>query len=115
MGFGIGVSVLLSVCLPILSECLHRLISRFFLNLRSIAYHEPSILDSRAVLSTLSPIRTPPVRKQTSITTSFFDGLETNRSTYDSGSNTKEENILQPELVNLELMELQAQYSGDGP
>ena len=104
MEFGIGVSVLSSVEPRSPSECLHRFTSRFFLNLRSIAYHQrTSVLDQP-----FEPCHARPrsIRKQSGrLTTANFVDLEIRKTVYSSGASPNEGEIEQADIFHLEVID----------
>ena len=96
--------------------CLHRLTSRFFLNLRSIALHQPEVTFETHPTPTISAFHTRRTwQKQGPITTDFFVSLETypNKSIHTSVTKLNEENIQRTETFDLEVMESQTQYKED--
>ena len=108
MGFGFGVSVRSMVEQRSPNECLHRLTSRFFLNLRSIAYHQrTSVFEGH---QPLEPSHALPhsIRKQSGrlVTTKFAD-LEMYKTDYNSGASPNEGEIEQADIIHLEVMNSQ--------
>ncbi len=85
-GFGVGVCVRLCCPRPLSccrSQTPYRLISRFFLNLRSVFYYDQSTAASQTAVPTLSPIRTHPFwRRPRQLTTSFTFGPGAETSIY---------------------------------
>jgi len=115
MGFGVGVRVLSLAFLYRKSQHPDRLISRFFLNLRSIYSHGQPTVGSQLVSAALSPVRTHPYwRRMMRVTTGFTDGLEAETGVYGSFPNRYEGNAPEAATVDLELaVVLQTQQGGD--
>jgi hypothetical protein len=111
MGFGVGVSVLLLAMLSFISMFFDRLISRFFLNLRSIYHHDQSTFPS-----TVSAMGTHPYwRRVIRATTDISDDFEAETGVYGSSSHGDEGNVPEATTVDLELaIVLQAQHGGYG-
>jgi hypothetical protein len=81
----------------------HRLTSRFFLNLRSITYHQLSTQNTTSTLL-FSKLRT---------SQHTISSFERDRSFYNSGTSPNESDIQRAEAVDLEAMELQIHHNGD--
>ena len=109
VGFGFGVSVLSLVEPRSLNEFLHRLTSRFFMNLRSIAYHQrTSKFESHPPFEP-SHARLQSVRKQSGrLMTTNFVGLEMHKTIYSSGVSPNEGGIEQADIFHLEVIDSQA-------
>jgi len=113
MGLRIGVRVLSWIQLPILSDCLHRLTSRFFLNLRNIASHQQQTTLGADAPSALSALRPRPTRKQRGQpTTDIFD-LSVDNTTFNKETDPSEEASQQTEVFDLAVIESQNQPNGD--
>ncbi len=93
-----------------------RLLSRFFLNLRSTYNRGQSTLGSKSVPSTLSPVRTLPYwRRLTGVATGFPDGLEAETGIHGNLSNRNEGDVPEAATVGLELaVVLRPLHGGDG-
>ena len=113
MGFGIDVSMLLLVQLLILSECLPSLVSRFFLNLRSIAFHQPqSTFESPDVPSAIRTIRTGRTMKQSGrLSTRLFVEFGMDKIIYSGGGHPKEKDTQPAETFVLGVMDSQTQHN----
>src|SRR5258706_8245337 len=110
-GFGFGVSVLLLVESRSPSECLHRFTSRFFLNLRSIAYNQGTeAFETHPQPFETTPLRTRrPIRKQSGrLMTNDFVNLEMHKTIYSSGASPNEEEIGQSDILHMEVIDPQA-------
>jgi hypothetical protein len=111
MGFGIDVSVLLWIQLPILNEYLHRLTSRFFLNLRYIAFHQQqTTVGTHTVPSTFSPVRTRPTWKKPGRTMTDFFALSVDKTTNNHETGPNEWAIQQAEAFDLEVVKTQKKH-----
>ena len=102
--------MLLLVQLRILSECLPSLTSRFFLNLRSIAFHQPaSTFESPDAIRSIyiRPRRT--TKQSARLTTELFveNGME--KAIYSSGGYPNEEDTQPGDTFGLEVMVTQTQ------
>ena len=97
------------------SQTTYRLISRFFLNLRSICYYEKTIARSETAVSTLRPTRTHPFwRRPRQLTTEFSFGIGAETSIYGDLATQNESGIPQPESVGLDSgMELETRRDED--
>lgn len=109
MGFGCGVRVLslLEPRIPI--ECLPRFATRFFLNLRSIVYHQrASIFEDHSTPIDLPASRTGPFRNQLGrpLASMFLD-LGIDKTVCSSGTNPDNGDIEQADIIDLEVIELQ--------
>ena len=113
MGFGVGVSVLRwpFSAMPQHSD---RIMSRFFLNLRSVFSRGQPTLAGQSVPSALSPFGTHPSWKPT---TGISAGLsEAETSVYGSLFDIKEGNVPGAATVDLELAVVsRTQQGGDEP
>jgi hypothetical protein len=111
MGLGVDVSVHLLVMLSCTLTLLDRLISRFFLNLRSIYHHGQPTLGSRSAPSSVSPVGTHPYWKRVIRATTDISEAETDM--YGSLSRRSEGNVPEAATVDLELaIVLQTQHGG---
>jgi len=106
MGLRIDVSVLSWIRLPMFSESLHRLTSRFFLDLRAIASHQPRTRFE-------NPGYTPPQSPLFALATNqvyprqtFCRNRETDidKSIYTNETNPTEGGIQQAEIFDLEVL-----------
>jgi hypothetical protein len=94
--------------LPTLSEYLHRLTSRFFLNLRSIAFHQQqTTVGTHPIPSTFSPVRTRPTWKKSGRTMTDFFVLSVDKATNNHETDTNEWAIQQAEAFDLEVVKTQ--------
>ena len=110
MGLRIDVSVPSLVEPRFLDECLHRLTSRFFLNLRSIVYHQQtSMFESQAQSSVPSAVRTRPLRERLGqlVTTDFVD-LYMGKSVYGNETSRTEGDIKEADTIDLDVIVSQA-------
>ena len=112
MGFRIDVSSISWAWLPVLSEYLHRLTSRFFLNLRYIAFHQQqTALGTRGVPSTVSALPTRPTWKQSGRpTTGSIVNWFIYKTTHNSETYSNEEDIQQAESLHLEVIRSQNHF-----
>lgn len=109
MGFGFGVSVLSLVETRCPIECLPRFATRFFLNLRSIVYHQrASIFGDYATPIDPPASRTGPFRNQLGrpLASMFLD-LGMDKTVCSSGTNPNNGDIEQADIIDLEVIELQ--------
>ena len=116
MGRGVDVGPpLLSLLSLVLSQTSDRLISRFFLNLRAICYHDRSTEKSKTAFSVLSPTRTHPFwRRPRRLTTGFSFGIGAETSTYSGMTTRNERDIAQAESVDIDVgMELRTRQDED--
>ena len=93
-----------------------RLMSRFFLNLRSVFNRGQPTLAS-TVPSTRAPIDTHPSwRRVTGVSTNISDGVEAETSVYGDLFDIKEGNVPEAAKVDLELAVVsRTQHGGDEP
>ena len=91
------------------NEYLYRLTSRFFLNLRSIVYHQQtSVSESHSQHFEPSHVRPHAIRKPSGrLTTTDFVDLEMDKTVYSSGASPNEEQIEQADIFHLEVKDLQ--------
>ena len=109
MGFGFGVSVLLLIEPRISIDYHHRFTSRFFLNLRSIAYHQRTAVFETHARSFENPTVQPrPLRKLGRLWTNMFVDLDTDKTAYSRGTNPIEVNIEQVDEIDLDDIRSQA-------
>jgi len=114
MGFRIDASVLSWIQLPIF-ESLHRFTSRFFLNLRAIASHQPRTRSETLTRPSIFPaIRTRHTSNQPGLPTTYFC-VETDmdKSIHTNETNRQKGGIQQAEIFALEVLALQPHH-GDG-
>ena len=109
MRFGFGVSMLSLVEPRSLNACLHRLTSRFFLNLRSIAYHQqPSEFESHLSFEP-SHVRPHSVRNQSGrLMRANFVGFGMHKTVYSSTASPDEGEVEQADIFHLEVIDSQA-------
>ena len=113
-GFGFGVSALSLVERRSPTEYLHRFTSRFFLNLRSIAYHQGTeVFETHPQPFESTALRTRPIRKRSGrlITNDFVD-LEMDKTVYSSGTSPNEGEIGQSDIFHMEVMNSQVNNRG---
>jgi len=113
MGRGVDVGPpLLSSLSLVLSQTSARLISRFFLNLRSICNYGRPAAESQTAVSAVSPIRTHPLwRRPRPITTGFSFGLGAETSIHSDVTTQNGRDIPQAESVDMEVgMELKTRH-----
>jgi len=116
MGRGVDVGPpLLSSLSLVLSQTPDRLISRFFLNLRSICHYGGSTAVSQTAVSVVSPIRTHPFwRRPRRLTTGFSFGLGAETSIHGDVTTRNERDIPQAESVEMDIgMELRTRQDED--
>ena len=116
MGFGIDVSMLSFVQSLTLNEPVHSLTSRFFLNLRSIAFYKPPSTLDESGLPDLSGFRPRRSMKQSSVRRPKLVveiGMDT--AVYSSGRHPNEGDSQQPsEAYDLHLLDSQSHgYSSE--
>ena len=92
--------------LLVLSGYLHRLTSRFFLNLRNIAHHQQgATVGTRAAVSTVAGPRTDPTRDQSGrLTTDFIVDMSIDKTTHNNETDTPEGDNQQAEVFHLEAL-----------
>ena len=110
MELGIDVSVPSLVEPRIPNECLHRFTSRFFLNLRSIVYHQQtSIFESQGPFSVPAAIRTRRLRERLDqLATTDFADLHMGETVYINETNPIERDIKATETIVLDVIVSQA-------
>ena len=114
MGLRIDVSVILWIQLPVLRKYFRRLTSRFFINLRYIAFHQQqTALGPRAVPSTLSAPRVHTAWKQSGrpMTDSIVD-LPIVKTSHNNKTYPNEGVIRQEEVLQLKVLRSQNQRNG---
>ena len=93
-------------------ECPHRFTSRFFLNLRSIAYHQGTeVFESHVHAQPFesTALRTRPIRKQSGrLMTNDFVDSEMYKTVYSSGATPNEGEIGQSDIFHIEVIDSQA-------
>ena len=101
--------MILWVQLPGLSKYFHRLVSRFFLNLRYIAFHQQqTALGTPATPFTFSASRTQTTWKQSGrLTTDFIVDLSMDKTTHNNETHPSEGDIQQAETLHLEVIKFQ--------
>ena len=110
MGFRIDVRVVSWIQLPVLSGHLHRLTSRFFLNLRNVATYRPQITSgTRSLASTVAAPRLTREQSGLPITDFIVDmSIDNNNET-----DTKEGAIQQVEIFHLEVISSRNWHNGE--
>ena len=84
-------------------EYRHRFTTRFFLNLRSIAYHQrTSMFESHARSFENPTVQTRPPRKLGRLWTNMFADLDMDKTAYSRGTNPIEVNIEQVDVIDLD-------------
>jgi len=106
MGFRIDVGVISWIQLLVLSGYLHRLTSRFFLNLRNISYHQQqTTIRTRATIPTVAAPRAhPPWKQSGQLTTDFIVDVSIDQTTPNNKTDTNEGAIQQAEIFHLEVI-----------
>ena len=105
MGFRIDVGGISWVQLPVLSGYLHRLISRFFLNLRNIVYHQQqTAIGSRSAIPTVVAPRAHPTGEQSGRPITDFIVDTSIDQTPNQKTDTNEGVIQQAEIFHLEVI-----------
>ncbi|SRR5258706_5690999 len=106
MGLRIDVSVTSWIQLLALSGYLHRLTSRFFLNLRNISYHQrPTTIGTGAAIPAFATPRAHHAWKQSGRPiTDFIVDTPMDKTTHNTETETNEGAIQQAEIFHLEVI-----------
>ena len=105
MGFRIDVRVISWIQLLVLSGYLHRLTSRFFLNLRNIAYHQPqTTIGTHAAIPTFAARAHSAWNPSGRPTTDFIVETSMDKITHNNETDSNEGAIQQPETFHLEVI-----------
>ena len=94
---------------------LHRLTSRFFLNLRNIVYHQQqATVGTRAAIPAVAAPRTNPTWNQSGRpTTNFIIDMSIDRITHNSETDTSKGDIQQAEVFHLEALRSRNWHHGE--
>ena len=110
MGLRSDVSVISWIQLPGLGKYFYRLVSRFFLNLRYIAFHQQQT--ALGTPDTPFTFSTQTAWKQSGrLTTDFIVDLSMDMTTHDNEDYPNEGDIHQAETLHLEIIKFQNQHN----
>ena len=114
MGFRIDVGVISWIQLPVLSGYLHRLTSRFFLNLRNIVYHQQQTsIGARSAIPTVAAPRAHATWKLLGRPTTDFIIDTSIDQTPNTKNDPNEGAIQQAELFHLEVVRTRNEHNGE--